>query len=73
MTDKEALLELLKRFGITPEIGTFTPPEPNPHNLTPSDQVTLTAHQGDVDGYSGFFTVFDFTPEGKFEQVGVWE
>ena len=78
MTDKEALLELLKRFEIVPEIGRFTP-ERLPHQPVdvelppPLDEVSLVAKQGKVEGYHGFRTDFVFDLDGKFQGVGVWE
>ncbi len=35
----------------------------------------LTVRQGSetVTGYTGFITVFDFTPDGRFLRMGAWE
>lgn len=60
MSDKERLLALLKDFGLTPsEYG--------------QGVVRLEAGSGGVHGHSGFFVDFEFTADGTFEDVGVYE
>ncbi|MEV6684422.1 hypothetical protein AB0N28_03600 [Streptomyces sp. NPDC051130] len=64
MTDREKLLALLTEFGVSPS--------PSEH---PEDEhgVTLEAYVGGVAGYSGFLCTFEFTADGEFKNVGVWE
>jgi hypothetical protein len=64
MTDKERLLALLQDFGIEPQDDT---------RHFGRNAVVLEAHKGGVIGYDAFICRFSFTPEGKFEEVGVWE
>ena len=64
MTDRERLLALLEDFGVQPD--------QNEIGETP-DSVLLTAHVGNVTGYGGFVCEFQFTPEGEFLEVSVWE
>ena len=64
LTDKEKLEELLKEFGVEFSI--------TPHN---TGEWAVECRKGDtkVDGYSGFFTRFTFTADGKFKDIGAWE
>jgi hypothetical protein len=69
MTDREALEELLRRFGLTPYAGgdveDVDPPQPG--------EVVLAAKTGGVEGYSNFHARFTFDAEGKFQSLGIWE
>ena len=59
MTDKEKLVTLLTEFGVGfREVGG-----------------DIMCCQGDagIDGYSSFFTNFEFDDAGKFTQMGAWE
>lgn len=65
MTDKEKLLALLAEFGVEPVIDST--------NYTPASVVLEGGTKGLVRGYSGFFCEFEFSENGKFQRVGVWE
>jgi hypothetical protein len=67
-TDREALEELLRRFGLTPYTGGR--PEVDPPT---GGEVILLAHEGGVDGYNGFRAAFTFDDSGKFQHLGIWE
>jgi hypothetical protein len=64
-TDREALQELLRRFGVSPD-------ETGEHNFTPDD-VILSAGHGGVGGYSGCFIRFGFDEDGKFREADIFE
>ena len=59
MTHKDKLEALLKEFDIEPVIK--------------GNNVILEEGVGNVDGYSGFITQFEFDDNGKFLRVGAWE
>ena len=62
MSDEQAFLALMERFGIQPQY------DPNyPHHWS------LDAKEGGVEGYPGFACGFKFDESGKFVSVGVWE
>lgn len=65
MTDREALLELLGRFGLHPsdDLGANTPHE----------DVVLAAKHGGVEGYDGFIARFEFEPDGRFAKLRLEE
>lgn len=65
MTDREALLALLGRFGLTPTSEGKWP--------TSETAVTLAAEEGGVGGYAGFIGVFHFDKAGTFESLDLWE
>jgi hypothetical protein len=65
MTDREALEELLRRFGLTPSGAGKWP--------TDERTVTLQAKEGGVEGYPDFLAVFQFDPDGKFQELNLWE
>jgi hypothetical protein len=69
MTDREALEELLRRFGLTPSDHTGDSHGPDPE----ANQVILEAQVGGVKGYSGFCAAFNFDADGKFESLAIWE
>lgn len=67
MTDREKLLALLNEWGVPyleehsgcVLVGNYAPGMPvNPEK---------------IDGYSGFYTSFDFDTEGQFLKMGAWE
>lgn len=71
MTDREALEDLLRRFGLTPYTGhgkDWDSPDPPGDN-----QVKLVAKEGGVEGYGGFLATFEFDADGKFESLHLWE
>lgn len=67
LTDREALEQLLARFGLEPYAGgnTFIDPA--------DDEIVLVAKEGGVEGYSNFHARFRFDDDGKFETLGIWE
>lgn len=65
LTDRQALLALLERFGLEPYTGTDPTPD--------QGEVVLVAHEGGVLGYTGFCARFQFDDDGKFESLGIWE
>jgi hypothetical protein len=67
MTDREALTELLRRFGLSPA----TTGKAESWNETGA--ICLMAGQGGVDGYDDFIAVFQFDAAGEFESVHLWE
>lgn len=72
ITDKEALLALLDRFGLTPnksaeEYMTETGQE------SKENTVYLVAEDKGVDGYGGMYVVFSFDEEDRFKGAGIWE
>lgn len=72
MTDREALEELLRRFGLQP----FTGQDKNAwSDVEPptEDEVILLANVGGVEGYYDFLARFKFDADGKFESLGIWE
>jgi len=68
MTDREALLALLDRFGLAAyEGGDSEVKAPG------SDEVMLLAHHGGVVGFTGFRATFTFDADGAFKDLGIWE
>jgi hypothetical protein len=64
MTDRDKLTALLTEWGVP-----FTDGE---------DGVTVGGWEqhrdsGKIVGYSGFYTLFEFTPDGTFTTMGAWE
>lgn len=68
MSDREALEQLLTRFGLTSYTGGDSEVDP-----PDSDEVILLAHHGGVEGYNGFHARFTFDSDGKFKSLGIWE
>ena len=60
VTDKEALLKLLKRFNLEPESDA-------------DGRLTLEAKCGNVKGYYGFMASFTFDDNGKFIDLDIYE
>lgn len=66
MTDKEALMELLKRFNLEPIAN-------DEEHVPARNEVILEAKHGNVEGYDGFVAVFDFDEHDKFVDLSLWE
>ena len=62
MTDYEKLKALLTEFGVG-----FTEDAAAP--------LAISCMHGDdlIGGYPCFFTIFEFSEDGKFERMGAWE
>jgi hypothetical protein len=81
MTDREALEELLHRFGLTPYTGQPLDGQPDDEfairpeaKCMPDDnEVVLVAKVGGVGGYSNFHAEFDFSLDGTFKSLHIWE
>lgn len=67
MTDREALEELLRRFGLTPAVDKIY------QDQAEENDVVLTAKLGGVEGYLGFFAAFQFDDDGKFKRLDIAE
>jgi hypothetical protein len=65
-TDREALEQLLARFGLEPYADSH-PNWPGPHDIV------LTAKHGGVQGYTGFTAHFQFDAAGKFAGLDIAE
>lgn len=73
LTDREALQQLLARFGLEPYTGQAVS-EGLPPLLEPRDgEVLLVAKVGGVTGYSGFCALFTFDADGKFVGLDIGE
>lgn len=71
MTDREALKELLRRFGLTPY---GAGPERIPGLDTPiPSEIILAANVGEVEGGNGLHARFCFDDEGRFEMLAINE
>jgi hypothetical protein len=80
VTDREALEELLSRFGLTPYTGQPLDGQPDdgtavrPNVQVPEPhEVILVAKVGGVEGYSDFSARFTFDDQGNFKSLGIWE
>jgi hypothetical protein len=70
VTDREALLALLERFGLVPldrSRAAELPGEPT------AQSVIIQAGHGGAVGYGEFFAEFTFDESGKFIEAGIWE
>jgi hypothetical protein len=72
VTDREALLALLDRFGLQPAPSTEAGRVVSEQTVTATDVVLLAKH-GNVDGYTDFHAVFHFNDAGDFASLGIWE
>lgn len=80
MTDREALEQLLARFGLKPYTGqpmdgrdgTFISDRPQVEPPK-DDEVLLVAKVGGVIGYSDFYASFTFDADGKFVSLDIGE
>lgn len=71
MTDREKLLALLDEWGVGYN-GKYA--ERNRFDSIDFDRdVMVCAGDTKIDGYSNFFAVFEFEPDGTFRQITVWE
>ncbi len=61
MSDKEKLIELLTSFGIKFE-------DEGSHV-----KISADGECEKIDGYFYFYTIFEFSEEGNFVQIGIWE
>lgn len=71
MTDKEKLCQLLDSWGVP-----FT--EENDHEGNLDIRVgngifDVPKDDSKIVGYSGFFTLYTFRPDGTFKEMGAWE
>lgn len=66
MTDKEALEQLLDRFGINAV-------QPKGGDWKGGGVLALRAQMGNVDGYDGFEMLWEFDDAGKFVKAYIWE
>ena len=85
LTDLEKLRELLQSWGVPFVELDWEEPAPLKYRGRTAEGPPEKAHNlrvGGVDnevdaptveGYSGFFTDFVFTPEGRFLRMGAWE
>ena len=65
MSDYERFVDLYKSIGI--DIKQSKSDDKQDLYLT------LTAYEGDVDGYNCFYTEISFDVNGKFVKQGIWE
>lgn len=70
MTDLEKLKKLLDEFGVEYSEDKKTTEQHYKHDFI---AITCVAGKKKVEGYSGFITIFEFTLDGKFIQMGAWE
>lgn len=80
LTDREALEELLARFGLTSYTGQRLDGQPDDDlavrpgvRLPEPDEVIVVAGVGGVTGYTNFSARFTFDAEGGFKSLGIWE
>lgn len=69
MSDRDRLLEVLRSFGLQPETG----PLVDGYDHFDNPVALVEGVTEGVDGFSRFFCVFEFAPDGSFKKVGVWE
>lgn len=65
-TDKEKVIGLLTELGIG-----FT--EDVPYHDRRTSNIIIDSDSASAEGYAGFYTVFEFDDDGKFQVVGIWE
>lgn len=74
MTDCEKLKSLLEDFeiGYSEMKGSDCFGAMNAHRF---NNTVIHIHEGysNVEGWGGFYTNFEFTPEGSFVSMGIWE
>lgn len=65
-TDKEKVIGLLTELGIgfTKDVDYFDSSISN---------VVIDSDSASAEGYAGFYTVFEFDDDGKFQVIGIWE
>lgn len=69
MTDKEKLEQLLTEFGV----GFKNHDPANPEWPTGPNCISCFGSDARIDGYGGFYTLFEFDEQGKFIKMGAWE
>ena len=69
MTDRQRLIDLLDNWGV----GYRHAPSLDLKEEPDEGDVVIEAYLGNVEGYSGFYTVFEFNDDGTFRSVGIWE
>jgi hypothetical protein len=70
MTDRETLLAMLDRAGITYDDGNG----PGDATCITITETPRTYHAGSpVIGYTGFMTTVHFDADGALAKIGVWE
>lgn len=67
-TDKERFIHLFGQLGI-PLFPDDEYVGSNPDNLI----IKESSGSDKVEGYGGFYVRLEFTPEGKFIKMGIWE
>ena len=68
-TDRALIEEIFRRHGIEAEVSDDFLKQ-SKENIV----LLLTAGSHDkVDGYCGFATIFEFTPDGSLARLGAWE
>ena len=72
MNDLHRFLALMDDFGVEYKISLCPPIHYIPFS---AGGYTVRMSQGDrnVDGYSFFFTEFNFSTDGSFQEMGAWE
>ena len=72
MTDLEEFLALMDKFEVEYTRATVFKPHLRPKEV---DFKTVEMFEGDkkVTGYPSFVTLFKFSPEGEFVEMGAWE
>lgn len=64
-TDREKIIELFTELGIGFKIGK--------EETVNKDAIICQEGDEKVDGYSRFYTQFNFAEDGKFIDMGIWE
>ncbi len=59
-TDQQKLIDLLKEFGVS-------------YTISEANSVMMQEGGGAVTSYYGFYVDFNFDPEGKFEDIAIYE
>jgi hypothetical protein len=68
MTDQEELAALLTKWGVP-----FTDSSGEVCVGYSSSPASGSYESPKIDGYSSFYTAFEFTDEGQFIKMGAWE
>ena len=73
MTDFEKVKALLDELGIGYTAGECERYTRDKTAWEDCLHITLEEGQEKVEGYCGFYTRFEFLPDGTFDLVGAWE